>query len=138
MPRPPRADKAGGLYHALNRGNARAQIFHKDADYAAFEQILADGRARYDVLLFSYQLMPNHWYLVLRRNRDCEMSRYLRWITATHTMRFHAHYHTAGEGHVYQGRFKSFPIQDDNHFLPVCRYVERNPLRAGLVAQAQA
>ena len=138
MSRPPRADEAGGLYHALNRGNARAQIFHKDADYAAFEQILTDGRARYDVLLFSYQLMPNHWHLVLRPNRDGEMSRYLRWITATHTMRFHAHYHTSGEGHAYQGRFKSFPIQDDNHFLTVCRYVERNALRAGLVTQAQA
>ena len=65
------------------------------------------------------------------------MSRFVRWVTATHTMRYHAHYHSSGEGHVYQGRFKSFPIQDDEHFLTVCRYVERNALRAKLVKRAE-
>jgi len=89
------------------------------------------------VQLFCYQLMPNHWHLVLRPTQDGEMSRFLRWVTATHTMRYHAHYHTSGTGHVYQGRFKSFPIQDDAHFLTVCRYVERNALRAELTARAE-
>ena len=138
MSRPPRADEANGLYHALNRGNSRATIFHQEDDYEAFERILADGLSRYAVRLFGYELMPNHWHLVLRPDGDGEMSRFLRWITATHTMRYHAHYHTSGEGHVYQGRFKSFPIQDDEHFLTVCRYVERNALRAGLVERAEA
>ncbi len=138
MPRRPRADEAGGLYHALNRGNARQAIFRKDADYEAFEKILSEGLALYDVSLFSFQLMPNHWHLVLRPNRDGAMSDFLRWVTATHTMRYHAHYHTSGQGHVYQGRFKSFPIQDDEHFLTVCRYVERNALRAGLTNRAEA
>ena len=87
--------------------------------------------------LFSYQLMPNHWHLVLRPNQAGEMSHFLRWMTATHTMRYHAHYHTSGEGNVYQGRFKSFAIQDDDHFLTVCRYVERNACRANLVARAE-
>lgn len=58
------------------------------------------------------------------------MSQFMRWISATHTMRDHAHYHMSREGHVYQGRFKSFPIQDDSHFLTVCRYMERSALRA--------
>jgi putative transposase len=137
MPRTPRADEAGGLYHALNRGNSRAAIFRKEADYDAFEQILGEGLERYDVQLFCYQLMPNHWHLVLRPTQDGEMSRFLRWVTATHTMRYHAHYHTSGTGHVYQGRFKSFPIQDDAHFLTVCRYVERNALRAELTTRAE-
>ena len=137
MPRTPRADEAGGLYHALNRGNSRAAIFRKEADYEAFERILSEGLARYPVQLFCYQLMPNHWHLVLRPSQDGEMSRFLRWVTATHTMRYHAHYHTSGTGHVYQGRFKSFPIQDDAHFLTVCRYVERNALRAELTARAE-
>ncbi len=137
MPRAPRADEAGGLYHALNRGNARATVFRKDSDYEAFERILGEGLARYEVELFAFQLLPNHWHFVLRPNQDGEMSRFLRWITATHTMRFHAHYHTAGQGHVYQGRFKSFPLQDDEHFFTVCRYVERNALRAGLVKRAE-
>jgi putative transposase len=137
MPRPSRADEAGGLYHALNRGNARMAIFWKDEDYAAFEQILSEGLERYAVRLYSYQLMPNHWHLVLRPTEAGAMSHFLRWVSATHTMRYHAHYHTSGEGHVYQGRFKSFPIQDDAHFLTVCRYVERNALRAQRVSQAE-
>ena len=138
MPRPPRADEANRLYHALNRGNSRAEIFRKEEVYAAFERILGEGLSKYDVDIYAYQLMPNHWHLVLRPNRDGAMSQYLRWVTATHTMRYHARYHTSGEGHVYQGRFKSFPIQDDGHFFTVCRYVERNALRAKFVKRAEA
>jgi putative transposase len=137
MPRTKRADEAGGLYHALNRGNARATIFHKDGDYEAFERILSEGLQRYDVQLFAYQLMPNHWHLVVRPSKDGAMSSLLRWVTGTHTMRYHAHYHSSGEGHVYQGRFKSFPVQDDDHFTVVCRYVERNALRSELVERAE-
>jgi len=137
MPRTTRADEAGGVYHALNRGNARLRIFRKEADYEAFECILADGLARYGIRLYSYVLMPNHWHMILRPNRDGGMGEFLRWVTVTHTMRYHAHYHTSGHGHVYQGRFKSFPIQDDAHFVTVCRYAERNPLRADVVKRAE-
>ena len=137
MPRSPRADEAGGLYHALNRGNLRADIFKKDEDFAAFEQILSEALERYQVELFCYQLMSNHYHLVLRPLVDGEMSRFMKWVGGTHTMRYHAHYKTAGMGHVYQQRYKSFPIQDDSHFLTVCRYVERNALRAGIVDRAE-
>lgn len=65
------------------------------------------------------------------------MSRFMGWVGGTHTMRYHAHYHTCGYGHVYQQRYKSFPIQDDAHFFVVCRYVERKALRAELVARAE-
>lgn len=125
------------MYHALNRGNARAVIFRKDADYGAFERILREGLRKYNVRLYAFQMMPNHWHLVLRPEADGEMSRFLRWVTATHTMRYHAHYGTTGEGHLYQGRFKSFPIQEDSYFLAVCRYVERNAVRAGLTDRAE-
>jgi putative transposase len=137
MPRSPRADEAGGLYHALNRGNLRADIFKKEADYAAFEKILHEGLAIHEVELYCYQLMPNHYHLVLRPLVDGEMSRFMGWLGGTHTMRYHAHYHTSGMGHVYQQRYKSFPIQDDEHFFVVCRYVERNALRASLVDRAE-
>ena len=137
MPRPSRADEAGGLYHAWNRGNSRTEIFRKEEDYAAFERILSEGLQKSDVQIQAYELMPNHWHLVLSPNEAGAMSRFLRWVTATHTMRYHAHDHTSGEGHVYQGRFKSFPIQDDGHFITVCRYVERNALRAELVTGAE-
>ncbi len=137
MPLPPRADEAGGLYHALNRGNLRATIFHKDADFEAFERILHEGLQIYQVELFSFQLMPNHYHLVLRPLVDGEKSRFMGWIGDTHTMRYHAHYHTSGTGHIYQQRYKSFPIQDNEHFFVVCRYVERNALRSGLVKRAE-
>ena len=137
MPRPPRADEAGGLYHALNRGNLRADIFRKEADFAAFERILHEGLQCYRIELYSYQLMSNHYHLVFRPLIDGEMSRFMGWIGGTHTMRYHAHYHTSGLGHVYQQRYKSFPIQDDDHFFVVCRYVERNALRAKLVDRAE-
>ena len=137
MPRPPRADEAGGLYHALNRANLRTTIFHKEEDYAAFERALAEGLETHEVELFSYALMPNHYHLVLRPLVDGEMSRFMGWLGGTHTKRYHSHYHTRGQGHLYQARYKSFPIQDDGHFLTVCRYVERNGLRAGLVERAE-
>jgi putative transposase len=81
--------------------------------------------------------MPNHWHLVLWPAKEGQLTAFLRWLTHTHTQRCHAHYHTAGTGHLYQGRFKSFPIQEDDHLLTVLRYVERNPLRAGLVRRAE-
>jgi putative transposase len=138
MPRQKRVDEAGGVYHVLNRANARQTIFHKPEDYQAFLRTLGDGLEKYPVQLFSFCLMPNHWHMVIRPNKDGMMGRMLRWVTATHTQRYHAHYHSAGEGHLYQSRFKSFPIQDDAHFLVVCRYVERNALRAGLVKKVEA
>jgi len=136
MPRQPRADEAGMIYHALNRGNRRQTIFHKDEDYEAFIRVLAEGLAKYAVEIFAFTLMPNHWHLVLRPTKNGQMGALLRWVTATHTLRYHAHYHTRGEGHLYQARFKSFPLQSDEHFYVVCRYVERNPVRAKLVESA--
>src|SRR5439155_3684164 len=61
-----------------------------------------------------------------------------RWLTVTHTQRWHAFHETSGSGPIYQGRFKSFAVQEDEHFLAVCRYVERNALRANLVRRAEA
>ncbi len=121
MGRPKRADEAGGIYHALNRGNARATIFHKPEDYDAFERILAEGLQRYPCHILAYQLMPNHWHFVLRPTEDGGMSNFLRWVSLTHTMRLHSHYQTAGEGHIYRRRFKSFPVQEDDHFFCLFR-----------------
>lgn len=137
MPRAPRADEGGGLYHTLNRGNLRADIFKKEADFAAFEQILHEGLEIHEIELYHYQLMHNHYHLALKPLVDGEMSRFMAWIGGTHTKRYHAHYQTGGTGHVYQQRYKSFPIQDDEHVFVVCRYVERNALRAELVKRAE-
>ena len=88
--------------------------------------------------LLAYCLMPNHWHLVVWPRHDGELSDFGHFLTLTHTQRWHAHYQNVGEGHLYQGRFKSFPVARDNHYLLVCRYVERNALRAGLVKRAEA
>ena len=87
--------------------------------------------------LLSYCLMPNHWHLVVWPRADGELSDFGHFLTLTHTQRWHAHYHHTGTGHLYQGRFKSFPIAEDDHFRTVCRYVERNALRAKLVERAE-
>jgi putative transposase len=132
MGRPKRADAAAHCYHMLNRANLRATIFDKDADYEAFEKILDEALERFNVELFAYCLMPNHYHLLVRPGVDGEMGRFGHYIGLTHTQRYHAHYKTTGLGHVYQGRFKSFPVQSDEHFLTVARYVERNAFAAEL------
>ena len=137
MPRVLRSDIAGEIYHALNRGNARSKIFFKDGDFAAFERVIKEGLEKYPVDLIAYQWMSNHWHMVLSPRQDRGMSAFLGWVTMTHTQRYHAHNKTTGYGHVYQGRFKSFPVQDDDHFHTVCRYVERNALTANIVQRAE-
>src|SRR5690242_14001333 len=112
MPRPPRRCPGGLVYHVLNRAVGRRQIFFKDQDYAAFDRVLAEALDRTPGLeLFTYCLMPNHWHLVLRPAEDDQLSDFMRWLTVTHTQRWHAHYQTSGTGHLYQGRFKSFPCE---------------------------
>lgn len=137
MPRKGRSIAAGGFYHVLNRGNGRQRLFHKDRDYLAFGRVLAEGLERYRVDLLAWCLMPNHWHLVLRPRDTAALSRLMGWIGVTHVRRHHQHYHTRGGGHLYQGRFKSFPVQDDGHFRTVCRYVEANARRAKLVRRAE-
>jgi putative transposase len=137
MPRPPRAAEGGLIYHALNRANGRVTILEGDDDYAAFERVMAGAIGRQGMRLLAYCLMPNHFHLLLWPREDGDLPAFMRWLTMTHTQRWHAHRHTAGTGHLYQGRYKSFPVQSDEHFLTVCRYVERNALKAGLVERAE-
>ena len=137
MPRRPRLAAGDLAYHVLNRRVGRLPLFEKPADYVAFEKVLAEAHAQTGIRIAAYCLMPNHWHLLLWPKQDGELSEVLRWITVTHTQRWHAHHHTAGTGPVYQGRFKSFPVQTDEHFLAVARYVERNARRARLVSWAE-
>ncbi len=137
MGRPLRTAVGGLVYHVLNRANARMRLFEKAGDYEAFEQVMAQARERVPMRILSYCLMPNHWHTVLWPREDGDLSEFVRWLTLTHTQRWHAHHHSAGSGHLYQGRFKSFAIQTDEHLLTVCRYVERNALRAKLVERAE-
>jgi REP-associated tyrosine transposase len=125
------------VFHVLNRANARQPIFRKDEDYDAFERVLAAVQTRLRMRILAYCLMPNHWHLVLWPRHDDDLSTFMRLLTLTHTQRWHAHRGSTGSGHLYQGRFKSFVVQQDDYLLTVCRYVERNALRANLVKRAE-
>jgi putative transposase len=138
MPRRLRVSTGGLAYHVLNRAVGHGQLFDDDADYLAMERVIERTYKRLPIRIISYCLMPNHWHLVLWPKEDGELSEFMRLMTVTHTQRWHAHHHSAGTGPLYQGRFKSFPIQQDEHFLTVCRYVERNALRANLVKSARS
>jgi putative transposase len=137
MGRPLRAAPGDTVYHVLNRANARMTLFEDDGDYLAFQRVLAEACDRVGMRLLAYCVMPNHWHLVVWPRRDGDLSRFMNWLTLTHTQRWHQHRNTVGNGHVYQGRFKSFPIETSEYLLTVCRYVERNPVRAGLVTRAE-
>jgi len=136
MARPLRRIIPDVVYHVLNRGNGRMRIFRKDGDYQAFLNCLSEGLRRYRVDLLAWCVMPNHWHLVLRPRAEKQLQEFMRWITVTHVRRHHG-YHDGNSGHLYQGRYKHFCVEEDSHFLTLCRYVEANPLRAQLVADAE-
>jgi putative transposase len=137
MPRRPRFSSGGYLFHVLNRAVGRQTLFTRDEDYFAFQRILEEARGMARTRLLAYVIMPNHWHLILWPPEGDDLSTTMHWLTGTHTQRWHAAHGTSGTGPLYQGRFKSFPIQSDEHFLTVVRYVERNPLRANLVTKAE-
>ena len=113
------------------------QVFEKAGDYEAFERVLAKTLAEAPMRIWAYSVMPNHWHLLVWPEHDGDMARFMQRLTITHVRRWQEHRHYVGLGHVYQGRYKSFPVEEDEHFLGVARYVERNPLRADLVVRAE-
>src|SRR5271166_2272215 len=132
MGRQPRPIADGLLYHALNRGNNRGPVFFAEDDYRTFLKALAQTQGRYPFRLYGYCLMTNHFHLLLQPADGVSISGVLQSLTVAHTWHYHRGHGSVG--HVWQGRFKSPVVQDDDHALTVLRYLEANPLRAGLVA----
>jgi len=135
MPRFSRPIPGGLCVHVVTRGNARATVFHSDGDYANLTQLMGASRRRAPVELFAWYLMPNHVHLVVRPQANGDLARFMHRLLTTHVQRHRARY--GATGRLWQGRYKAFPIQADPHLLTVLRYVERNPVRAGLVASAR-
>jgi putative transposase len=129
---------AGVVFHVLNRGVRRMTIFDDALAYRSFLRTVQEGQERTSIRLLAYCVMPNHFHLVVWPERDGQLVEFMHWFQMTHSKRWHRYRQTEGVGALYQGRFKAFPVQGDRHFLAVCRYVERNPLRAGLVTSAEA
>ena len=135
MARLKRINKGGVVYHVLNRANGRLKIFKKPSDFEAFEQILSEAIVRFDMRLCGYCIMSNHWHLVLWPKEDGDLSAFMKWLTVTHSHRWHVAHGTKSCGHLYQGRFKSFPVQSGSYYRTLMQYIESNPLRSKLVGK---
>jgi putative transposase len=137
MPRRVRHPGECRFFHALNRAIQGLALFETSADYEMWLGLVREAAERFRVRLLAYALMPNHWHLVLWCADHEALSRFMHWLGTTHAQRWRASKRSRGLGAVYQGRFKSIAVQCDGHLLRVCRYVERNPLRARMVARAE-
>ena len=133
MPRGPRYAPGDMIFHVLNRANKRAPIFENDQDFQSFVAVVRESLLLIPMRILGYCLLPNHWHFVLWPEHDNELSEFMHHVTTTHVRRWHRYRGSDGEGHVYQGPFKSFPVEGDEYFYNVCRYVERNAVRANLV-----
>ena len=137
MPRRTFELQPGVVFHAINRGAKKSRLFDSASDYHAFLDLVAEAMQRFDVEFFAYIVMPNHWHFVLSARRDGALSSFMHWLESTHVRRWVIAKGVDGQGAVYQGRFKAIPVQTERYFLWVCRYVERNALRANLVERAE-
>jgi REP-associated tyrosine transposase len=125
------------VFHVLNRGVGRRTLFGKDADYIAFMNVFTEAMRTRPMRVCAYCVLPNHWHMVLWPKHDGDLPAFMQQLTNTHVKRWKEHYHENGYGHLYQGRYKSFPVQTEEYFYNVVHYVERNPVRAKLVEHAE-
>ena len=135
MPRIARGIADNFIYHVINRGNDKREIFHKDRDFEAFVHLMYEAKERFDVRILAYCLMPNHFHMVLLPERGEYLSKWMQWVMTCHVRRYHRHYGSGG--HIWQGRYKSFVVEGNEHLLMVLRYTEGNPVRAKLVSSAK-
>jgi putative transposase len=125
------------VFHVLNRGVGKMPLFGKDGDYEAFERMIEKTLETRFMRICAYCLMPNHWHFVLWPERDGQLGDFLQKLAVTHVRNWQERHRRVGYGHVYQGRYKSFPVETEEYFYRLVRYVERNALRAKLVRRAE-
>src|SRR5687767_1687689 len=126
MPRTARAAPGGDVYHVLNRAAARFRMLRTEKDFAAFNSILLEALERHPIRLLAYCVLGNHWHFVVWPQEDGQLTAFFRWLTHTHAMRWRVAHRSVGMGPLYQGRFKSFPVERGEGLELVGRYVERN------------
>jgi putative transposase len=135
VPRIRRGLVKDGIYHVVSRGNGGQTVFLKPGDYQAFLKLMEESKKRFLLKIFAFCLMPNHLHFILCNIEENIMSQWMQWLMTSHVQRYRRHY--GGSGHVWQGRFRSFLVECDEYLLTVLRYVEANPVRAGLVRSAK-
>ena len=138
MSRLRRYSPGGMVFHVLNRGVGRRMLFTKDEDFLAFERVIEESLRTRRMRLCAYCLMSNHWHFILWPERDGDLPAFMQQVTNMHVKRWKEHRHEIGYGHLYQGRYKCFPVETEDYFYQVVRYVERNALRANLAERAEA
>ena len=132
MPRSARRIYQREIYHILNRGNARQNLFSSSEDFTAYLSLIARYKVKYSVTIFHYCLMDNHTHFLMRgETSDEAITRLMHDVQTAYA----GHYRKNGErtGHVFENRFKNFHIEKDSYLLECGRYIERNPVRAGMV-----
>ena len=126
------------VFHVLNRGAGRRTLFDKERDFLAFENVIEETLCTRRMRVCAYCLMSTHWHFVMWPEGDGDLPTFMQALTNTHVKRWKEHRHEIGYGPLYQGRYKCFPVETDDYFYQVVRYVERNALRANLVMCAEA
>ena len=137
MPRTARHAPGGIIYHVLNRAVGKSTLFRGRRDFEAFQRCLVRTMDVAPMRVLAYCVMSNHWHLVLWPRHDGELAKFMLRLTLSHARRSLIHRGQVGTGHLYQGRYKSFAMQDGAHLGTVCRYVERNAVRAGLAKSSR-
>ncbi|MFN0208071.1 MAG: transposase [Planctomycetota bacterium] len=132
MPRQARIAPGGHAFHIINRSCRRSTLFFDDYDYSQFKTTLLAARDKFGTSILAYCIMPNHWHLVVIPREDGELAKFMHWLTMQHAHAWHEKHKTRGTGHVYQNRYKSILISDEEHLNIVCDYIENNPVRANL------
>jgi REP element-mobilizing transposase RayT len=130
MARAWRIEYEGALYHVLSRGNEKQNIVTNDDDRKLFLATAGEMAERFEIDLFVFVLMDNHYHLLFRTNR-ANLCRSMQWFGATYTKRFNLRHNRSG--HLFQGRFKNMLVQNNAYLLQLSYYIHRNPLRAGMV-----
>jgi len=125
------------VYHVLNRGVGRRTLFDKDQDFLAFERVVEESLRTCTMRICAYCTLSNHWHFVLWPESDGDLPAFMQQMTNMHVKRWKEHRREIGYGHLYQGRYQCFPVETEDYFYQVVRYVERNALRANLVARAE-
>jgi len=135
MPRIPRGETVGGIYHIINRGNMRMRVFDDMEDYEYFLELLKKASKRENVEVHAYSLMPNHFHLLLVPKEPNSLSRLMQWVMTSYVRYYHKKNKTSG--HIWQGRYKSFMVEKESYYIKLIQYIEANALRAKLSRRAE-
>lgn len=123
------------LYHVFSRSNARLPIFHESEDFGHFMALLKSYAAAFDISIYHWVIMTNHYHLLLEIAKPEAISRCMAGLARAYTHYYHKTYRTSG--YLWQGRFKLQPVEKERYLFACGRYIERNPVRAGIVAVAE-